>query len=212
MEISPKKQFSLIMGAMLALFSFNVTFFIHYWGFNEERNFLIDNNRPQQNFIDIESPEMVFGLPVRLKIPKINVNAGFVYVALTSDGAMDVPKGPDEVAWFNLSRRPGESGSAVVSGHYGWKDGIPAVFDDLNKLEKGDIIIVEDERGMNIPFVVREYRVYDWDANAPDVFASNDGRAHLNLITCGGVWDKTNKNYSKRLVVFADKVDSVGSL
>jgi hypothetical protein len=30
------------------------------------------------------------------------------------------------------------------------------------------------------------------------------GKVHLNLITCGGVWDKVGKSYSNRIVVFAD--------
>jgi len=33
---------------------------------------------------------------------------------------------------------------------------------------------------------------------------SNDGKAHLNLITCAGVWDEVEKSHSSRLVVFAD--------
>ncbi|MFZ2299818.1 MAG: class F sortase [Candidatus Moraniibacteriota bacterium] len=53
--------------------------------------------------------------------------------------------------------------------------------------------------------MVRESRSFDPDADALDVFSSDDGKAHLNLITCEGVWDKASKRYSKRLVVFTDK-------
>lgn len=36
---------------------------------------------------------------------------------------MDTPKSPFDVGWFRLGKRPGENGSAVVSGHYGkWKN------------------------------------------------------------------------------------------
>ena len=45
-------------------------------------------------------------------------------VGLTPGGAMDVPKGPSDVAWFDLGPRPGEVGSAVIAGHEGWKDNI----------------------------------------------------------------------------------------
>jgi LPXTG-site transpeptidase (sortase) family protein len=145
-------------------------------------------------------------LPVRLKIPKINVDAAFEYVGLDPLGAMDIPKGPANVAWFNLGPRPGENGSAVIAGHYGrWKNGEGSVFDNLNKLGKGDRVYVEDENGAIISFVVRESRKYDPEADASDVFGSNDGKSHLNLITCEGVWNETEKSYSSRLVVFADK-------
>lgn len=146
-----------------------------------------------------------FGLPMRLKIPEINVDSVIEYVGLTSDGAMDAPKGSDNVAWFELGPRPGESGSAVIAGHYGWKNGKGSVFDDLHKLRKGDKLYVEDSNGEIISFVVRETRRYDLKAIASEVFVPNDGKSHLNLITCEGVWDEISKTYSQRLVVFADK-------
>ncbi len=151
------------------------------------------------------------GLPVRLKIPGINVDATVEYVGLIPGGVMGVTKERANVSWLNIGPRPGEIGSAVIAGHYGWKDGKAAVFDNLYKLRKGDKLYVEDEKGAVISFVVRESRKYDPKADASDVFFSNDGKPHLNLITCEGVWDKVSKSYSKRLVVFTDKVDSTSS-
>lgn len=145
------------------------------------------------------------GLPVRLKIPKINVDAAVESVGLTADGAMDVPKGPADVAWFERGTRPGEQGSAVIAGHVDWKDGSQAVFSDLHNLKPGDKVVVQDNQGATSAFVVVASQSYDSKANASDVFGSNDGKAHLNLITCAGVWDKTQESYSKRLVVFTDK-------
>ncbi|MDP3901521.1 MAG: class F sortase [bacterium] len=145
------------------------------------------------------------GLPARIKIPSINVDAPVEYVGLTPDGVMDVPKERADVAWFNLGPRPGENGSAVIAGHYGWKNGKASAFDNLYQLRKGDKIYIEDDKGAIVSFVVRESRKYDPNADASDVFGSSDEKAHLNLITCEGVWDKVSKTYSKRLVVFTDK-------
>jgi LPXTG-site transpeptidase (sortase) family protein len=153
-----------------------------------------------------QQSSLVVGQPVRLIIPDINVDAAFEYVGLTSEGAMGAPNGPHNVAWFELGPRPGENGSAVIAGHYGrWKTGEGSVFDDLNKLEKGDILYIETDRGESISFIVREFKSYEEDADASDVFILNDGKAHLNLITCEGVWDEVLKTYHKRLVVFTDK-------
>jgi LPXTG-site transpeptidase (sortase) family protein len=146
------------------------------------------------------------GLPVRLMIPKIKVNAVIESVGLTPGGAVDVPKGPAKTAWYKLGPRPGDSGSAVITGHYGrWKNGSGSVFDNLYKLKKGDKIYVKDEKGTSIAFVVREIRKYDPKADAYEVFVSKDDKAHLNLITCDGVWNRFSKNYSRRLVVFTDR-------
>ncbi len=145
------------------------------------------------------------GLPARLKIPGINIDSTVEYVGLTPDGFMDITKSLDDVAWYKHGQRPGENGSAVIAGHYGWKNGKASVFDNLHQLRKGDKLYIEDDKGMIISFVVRESRRYDPNADTSDVFSSNDGKSHLNLITCEGIWSKTQKSYSNRLVVFTDQ-------
>jgi len=142
---------------------------------------------------------------VRLKIPGINIDSAVEYVGLAADGTMDIPKSQDNVAWFETGQRPGENGSSVIAGHYGSKNGKASIFDNLHKLRKGDKLYIEDDAGVVTSFVVRESRRYDPKANASDVFDSNDGKSHLNLITCEGVWDERTQQYSKRLVVFTDK-------
>jgi LPXTG-site transpeptidase (sortase) family protein len=160
---------------------------------------------PKQEQASFGLPASPIGRPMRLIIPKINVNSAVEYVGLAPGGAMDAPKSPDDVAWFNLGPHPGENGSAVIAGHYGWKNGKPSAFDNLYKLRQGDKLFVEDDKGVIISFVVRESRRYDPNADASAVFGSNDEKSHLNLITCEGVWDKTSKSYPIRLVIFADK-------
>lgn len=146
------------------------------------------------------------GLSLHLKIPNINVDADVESVGLTSQGTMGVPKGQTNAGWYNLGPRPGEIGTSVIDGHYGWwRNGKTGVFNNLYKLHKGDKLYIEDGKGEITTFVVRESRSYDPKADASDVFASSDGKAHLNLITCEGVWNKISKSYNKRLVVFTDK-------
>ncbi len=145
------------------------------------------------------------GLPTRLKIPKINVDAAIEHVGLTSGGDMDIPKGPTTAGWFSQGPRPGANGSAVIDGHFGYRNDIPAIFDNLHTLQKGDNIYVEDDKGAIIIFVVRESRQYSPNENTSSIFTSNDGKTHLNLITCQGIWSNSQRSYSKRLVVFADK-------
>lgn len=150
-------------------------------------------------------PSIRVGLPTRLVIPEINVNALIKGVGLTSQGAMAVPVGPTNVTWFDLGPRPGEIGSAVIAGHEGWKDGIWAVFDDLYKLRRGDKIYVENAQNTTTTFVVVNIQRYDQHGNASNVFNSKDGKAHLNLITCEGTWNAAQQSYSNRLVIFANE-------
>ncbi|HSR89389.1 MAG TPA: class F sortase [Candidatus Udaeobacter sp.] len=174
--------------------------------------FLPNFNRPVQGS-DMKLPALlstipvkpVIGLPVRLQIPKLKVNASVENVGLTKDKSMGAPKIPSDVAWFNLGVRPGEIGSAVMAGHVNWYSGATAVFANLNKLKPGDKIFVKDNNGVTISFVVRKVRVYSIKDDTSEVFSADDDLAHLNLITCVGVWNKRSKQYSQRLVVFTDR-------
>jgi LPXTG-site transpeptidase (sortase) family protein len=145
------------------------------------------------------------GTPTRLVIPSIAVDATVEKVALAADGSMDVPRRSSDAAWYSLGPRPGEAGSATVTGHFDSPYGGAAVFADLHKVKPGDAISVEDDTGAVTRFTVRKTRRYDAAADATDVFTSSDGGAHLNLITCVGAWDKRAKQYAERLVVFTDK-------
>ena len=142
--------------------------------------------------------------PVKLTIPTINVDTLVNPVGLTSAGDMDIDEDPTQVAWYMLGPKPGDEGSAVIAGHYGWKDGVPSIFNDLNKLAPGDTISTYSSDGQQRTFTVTRIAVYAPDQDATDVFKSDDGKAHLNLITCQGTWVKSAKSYTERLVVFTD--------
>lgn len=146
-----------------------------------------------------------YGVPIRLKIPVINVDASVEETGVLANGEMGIPEGPGGVAWFKFGPRPGETGSAVIDGHYGWKNSIPAVFDSLKKLQIGDKLSIEDDKGLIINFVVREIREYNPKEDASNVFNSYDGKAHLNLVTCDGPWNRNTASRPNRIVVFTDK-------
>ena len=150
------------------------------------------------------------GLPVRLKIPAIGVNAAVEDALITPDGRMDVPAGSVNVAWFSLGPNPGQVGSAVIGGHFGIRDGVKFVFYDLNKLVVGDKIYVENDKGVTLAFQVRRIELFDRNADATTVFISNDGLAHLNVITCEGIWNRVDGAYPSRRVVFTDAIAGEG--
>lgn len=150
------------------------------------------------------------GLPVRLQIPVINVDAAIEDGLITPDGRMDVPAGSKNVSWFALGPHPGQTGSAVIGGHFGITNGVPWVFYDLDKLKVGDKIYVLDDRKDTLAFVVRSIKSFDRTDDATVVFSSNDGLAHLNLITCEGIWNADKRVYPQRLVIFTDAIPSEG--
>jgi LPXTG-site transpeptidase (sortase) family protein len=164
-----------------------------------------DAARPTTSQKIITKQKINIGLPVRLEIPKISVNATIYSIGLTSSGSMDIKSNPDQVAWYKYGPRPGEIGSAVVAGHYGWANGKGSVFNDLQTLTNGDEIIVVDDNGNTNSFIVDKSQLYDPNADTTNIFKSSDGRAHLNIITCNGTWESSKQTYSNRLVVYASQ-------
>ena len=66
-------------------------------------------------------------------------------------------------------------------------------------------IYIQDNTGATTTFVVSKIGIYDQNANASDVFGSNDGKAHLNLITCEGIWNVASASRPSRLVIFTER-------
>lgn len=150
----------------------------------------------------------VHSLPVRLKIPKLNVDANIERLGVTPEGDMQSPASPKNAGWYKLGPNPGNEGSAVIAGHYGsGRFRGQSVFDNLHTLSKGDSISVEDETGAIATFTIQESQIYGRNEIVPEVFNSSDGKAHLNLVTCQGKWIAAEGTYENRLVVFTDKVN-----
>lgn len=146
-------------------------------------------------------------LPVILRIEKTHLSAPVEPVGINALGEMETPQKIANVAWFKYGVRPGQIGSAVINGHYGWKRFEASAFDNLHTLRIGDTVQVVDGNGATLTFVVRKLQRFAWDADPKAVFVSTDGKSHLNLITCEGTWDPEKKTYLDRLVVFTDRVE-----
>ena len=83
----------------------------------------------------------VFPSPLaRIRVPSIGVDAAIENKNITRDGVMESPSGPDVVAWYDFSAKPGLGGNAVFSGHVDYVQRGPAVFWDLRKLVDGDVV------------------------------------------------------------------------
>ncbi len=157
---------------------------------------------------DKEGEEQEIGIiPANLKIPSIEVDATVQKVGLLDNGQMGVPDNEEDVAWFEPGTKPGNKGNSVIAAHVDSREG-PAVFWDLKKLETGDEIIVTDEEGSELTFVVNRVERYKRnEAPIEEIFGSADSKS-LNLITCTGTFDRANGGHEERLVVYSELKDS----
>jgi sortase (surface protein transpeptidase) len=141
--------------------------------------------------------------PIQLVIPKIGVKASVESVGVDRLGAMATPSGPFTVGWWSYGTVPGEPGNAVLDGHLDSARYGAAVFWRLGDLRSGDQILVRMPGNRTLTFIVDRAAVYKYnDAPLADIFGAASTPS-LNLVTCTGSFDRTSRNYDRRLVVYS---------
>ncbi len=164
----------------------------------------------EQAHVELPIPPQVEALtanasstPVRFSIPTIGVDTNVQLVGITKSGNMGVPDNFTDVGWYRLGFAPGILGNSVIAGHLDNAKGTPGVFENLSKLHIGDEVYVLNKAGEKLQFKVIGLALYGYNDTAPlQMIFGSSTEAHLNIITCDGVWDKVKKVYDKRLVVF----------
>lgn len=127
---------------------------------------------------------------------------------------MEVPDGPDKVAWYPFTSAPGRSSNAVFAAHVDWADrfgeGMEGVFYDLHDLELGNVISIALDDASALTYEVTANVAVPY--NAPDVLTLMEAITNdvIALITCGGTWQRDAESryggdYSHRIIVRAEE-------
>ena len=87
-----------------------------------------------------------------------------------------------------------------------------SIFPHKYRIPHPSYLKVGRSKGDTLAFQVRKIQLFDRNADATTVFTSEDGLAHLNLITCEGIWNKVNDTYPERRVVFTDRISNEGAV
>mgnify|MGYP001206387490 CR=1 FL=1 len=142
--------------------------------------------------------------PKKLKISAINVDAFIQKVGVDQNNQVAVPTNIFLVGWFVDSSKPGENGLSIIDGHVDGRTVKDGVFARLSELKIGDNIKIILGDDTEKSFVVNSAVTVPND-DALAVLFSQDPTvpSQLNLVTCGGSFDKTAGTYNKRVIVSA---------
>ncbi len=144
-------------------------------------------------------------LPARIVIPRIGVDAPLTVRGIGPDGVMENPLGPEDVAWYDFTARPGQGGNAVLSGHVDYRNYGPAVFADLERLRAGDVVEIYGVDGSVFSYRVTASASYPAESAPVADILADTGRDMLTLVTCAGTFRGSGQGYSLRLVVRAER-------
>ena len=150
----------------------------------------------------------------RMIIEKIGVDAPVIALGLDGNQVPEVPSGPDEVAWYDWSSKPGWGSNAVFSGHVDWTiygQPVVGVFYYLHDIGLDDEIKIVLDDGTEYRYVVTgNQAMSDDDPDTLKVMGATPNDV-ITLITCGGAWvrDWTNPlggYYTMRQIVRAELI------
>jgi sortase (surface protein transpeptidase) len=146
--------------------------------------------------------------PTKIEIPKIKVNAKIVSVGLNGDGTVQVPplKQAQLAGWYKVGASPGEIGNAVVVGHVDSAAMGPAVFFKLGALKRGDELRVTRKDGKTVRFRVDTVKSYPKTAFPAELVYGAADTARLQVVTCGGKFDRKKGSYPNNIVVSATRI------
>lgn len=145
------------------------------------------------------------GAPTRLRIPAITVDTPLDPLGLDAAGALDTPADYAHAGWYSGGTSPGDVGPAVIAGHVDSIKG-PAVFYRLYQLRPADLVEVERDGGW-VRFEVQTITRYAKDRFPTAQVYGPTPDPQLRLITCGGIFNRSQRSYVDNIVVSAVLAD-----
>ena len=186
--------------ALISVFSYFLNFYF------DSHSKYVEFNDKNYNLI-IESPIMNYSEPIKLSIPRINLNTDFeAPLGINANKEVEPPKSFDHVGWYKYSPPPGSLGPSVVLGHVDSKNG-PAIFFSLGQLEIGDDIFIDRSDGSVVHFKVDFLERYEQKEFPTEKVYGNINHAGLRLVTCSGIYLRGQQRYTHNLVVYASLVE-----
>lgn len=157
---------------------------------------------------EVRAPLRALDPPTSIRIDALGVDAPVVPVGLEPDGAMEIPHEVSTVGWYELGVRPGEQGTAVLSGHVDSRTQGRGAFFDLRHLDVDDLVTVADDEGEEQTWRVVGRTTYPKDELPIEDIFTRFGDTRLVLITCGGPFDSDTRHYTENVVVYTEPVDA----
>jgi len=141
--------------------------------------------------------------PKMIIIPSIGVDGFMQNVGVDQNKQVAVPNNIHMGGWFNQSARPGENGLSIIDGHVdGYQN--DGIFKRLSELKKGQTFTVEKGDGSRLEYSVLDIKTVPTEAAAAVLFSQEPTvTSQLNIITCGGSFDKEDRSYTERVIVIA---------
>lgn len=142
--------------------------------------------------------------PKYITLPTIKAEGFVEKVGVDQNTQIAVPTNINLAGWYTEALAPGQAGLSIIDGHLdGYKhDGI---FKNLEKLKTDQTYVIERGDGKRLTYKVKTVTSVPTDQAATKLFTHDPAiKSQLNLITCGGTFNKDKKQYENRVIVVSE--------
>lgn len=146
--------------------------------------------------------------PKYISLPTIKGGGYIQKVGIDQRNEVAVPTNVNLAGWFIKTSIPGEKGLSIIVGHVDGRSK-PGIFKNIEKLKTGDTFTVELGNGKTTKFKVTSQTKINSE-KAPSVLFSQHPQniSQLNLITCGGEYDRKARRYLDRIIITSIPINS----
>ncbi len=140
--------------------------------------------------------------PTGIEIPAIGVTRDSIMkLGFTAGMALQVPPDATTVGWFSRGSAPGTDGPAVFASHINYA-GTKGGFADIGRLTAGDEVVVHRADRTSVVFTVDRVARASKKAFPTAAVYGPTSRPEIRLITCGGAFDASTRNYEDNVIAF----------
>jgi LPXTG-site transpeptidase (sortase) family protein len=141
--------------------------------------------------------------PKYINLPSIQAGGFIQKMGIDQNMQIAAPSNVNLAGWYVNSAIPGQAGLSIIDGHV---DGLasPGIFKRLSQLKADDQFVIELGNGTKLNYSVMSVALVANDKAVGTLFSQEpEVHSQLNLITCGGTFNRTSKNYEQRVIVAA---------
>jgi hypothetical protein len=164
----------------------------------------------------------VEGVPVRLRMPSLGVNAPFENIGLDPGAAADAsgkqplgsPKDRTKAGWYASGPAPGSGQGTILTNGHTYRNGSAIFKEDFSKrIAVGQRIFVTLDNGTTCIYAVeRVWREVNAKREYPRIVTAEklydfEGPERLFLVTCSGSWNAIAQDYESVSMLVATPVN-----
>ena len=140
--------------------------------------------------------------PRRINIDSISIYAEIVNVPLNKYNLIETFSSKDIVSWYENSALPGETGNCILSGNK-YFNNFTAVFNDLDQLVIGDLIIFTLDNGTKITQEIFDIILIEGSILPKSILALESESPLTTIISKTGSINKDTGDFERFIIILA---------